>query len=119
MKNDFVRTVTNTNLARTVSVVVLAITEVNGKGRRNKRGIKMEESKIRQIKGALLKCAEENRNKPTPTFNIVVSRLCEDAEVRIRELEQENTVAKTIIQDLLSNSDEYARQRAIDFLKEE
>ena len=26
--------------------------------------------------------------------------------------------AKTIIQDLLSNSDEYARQRAIDFLKE-
>jgi len=27
--------------------------------------------------------------------------------------------AKTIIQDLLSNSDEYARQRATDFLKEE
>ncbi len=26
--------------------------------------------------------------------------------------------AKTIIQDLLSNSDEYARQRAFDFLKE-
>ena len=26
--------------------------------------------------------------------------------------------AKTIIQDLLDNSDEYARQRAIDFLKE-
>ena len=26
--------------------------------------------------------------------------------------------AKTIIQDLLSNSDEYARQRAMDFLKE-
>jgi hypothetical protein len=25
--------------------------------------------------------------------------------------------AKTIIQDLLNNSDEYARQRAIDFLK--
>lgn len=28
------------------------------------------------------------------------------------------TYAKTIIQDLLDNSDEYARQRAIDFLKE-
>ena len=27
--------------------------------------------------------------------------------------------AKTIIQDLLSNSDEYARQRAMDFLKGE
>lgn len=26
--------------------------------------------------------------------------------------------AKTIIQDLMSNSDEYARQRAMDFLKE-
>ena len=37
---------------------------------------------------------------------------------RIAELEKENAYAKTIIQDLLSNSDEYARQRAIDFLKE-
>lgn len=27
--------------------------------------------------------------------------------------------AKIIIQDLLSNSDEYARQRAMEFLKEE
>ena len=42
----------------------------------------MEESKIRQIKGALLKCAEENRNKPTPTFNQNVSRLCEDTDSR-------------------------------------
>ena len=47
----------------------------------------MEESKIRQIKGALLKCAEENRNKPTPTFNICISALCIDAEQYIRELE--------------------------------
>lgn len=30
-----------------------------------------------------------------------------------------NDYAKTIIQDLLNNSDEYARQRAIDFLKKE
>ena len=29
-----------------------------------------------------------------------------------------NEYAKTIIQDLLDNSDEYARQRAIDFLEE-
>ena len=47
----------------------------------------MEERKVRQIKGALLKCAEENRNKPTPTFNICVSALCTDAEQYIRELE--------------------------------
>lgn len=50
----------------------------------------MEEGKIRQIKAALLKCAKENENKVTPTFNEVVSRLCEDAELRIRELEEEN-----------------------------
>ena len=37
----------------------------------------------------------------------------------VAKLEKENAYAKTIIQDLLSNSDEYARQRAIDFLKEE
>ena len=37
---------------------------------------------------------------------------------RIENLEKNNAYAKTIIQDLLSNSDEYARQRAIDFLKE-
>ena len=43
----------------------------------------------------------------------------ENYEKDIAELEKENAYAKTIIQDLLSNSDEYARQRAIDFLKEE
>jgi hypothetical protein len=32
---------------------------------------------------------------------------------------QNNDYAKTIIQDLLYNSDEYARQRAMDFLKGE
>lgn len=47
----------------------------------------MKDSKIKQIKGALLQCAKENRNKPIPTFNINISRLCEDAELRIRELE--------------------------------
>ena len=38
----------------------------------------------------------------------------EEGENQNKELQE----AKTIIQDLLSNSDEYARQRAIDFLKE-
>ena len=57
----------------------------------------MEERKVRQIKGALLKCAEENRNKPTPTFNICVSALCTDAEQYIRELEAENKRLKNEI----------------------
>lgn len=35
-----------------------------------------------------------------------------------KRLEKENEYAKTIIQDLLDNSDEYARQRAMDFLEE-
>lgn len=34
-------------------------------------------------------------------------------------LNEKLTEAKNIIQDLLSNSDEYARQRAMDYLKEE
>jgi tRNA uridine 5-carbamoylmethylation protein Kti12 len=44
---------------------------------------------------------------------------------RIQQLVEFNAIknisfnyALTIIQDLLSNSDEYARQRAVDFLKE-
>ena len=37
-----------------------------------------------------------------------------ERDERIEELEY----AKTIIQDLLNNSDEYARERAINFLKE-
>lgn len=47
----------------------------------------MEELKIKQIKAALLQCSQENRNKPIHTCNIDISRLCEDAELRIRELE--------------------------------
>lgn len=47
----------------------------------------MEDLKIRYMKEALLQCARENRNIPDPTFRINISRLCEDAELRIRELE--------------------------------
>ena len=79
----------------------------------------MTETERNQIKDALFKCAEENENRSTFTGHIVVSSLCKSAVERIEELEKENAYAKTIIQDLLSNSDEYTRQRAIDFLKEE
>ena len=50
--------------------------------------------------GASMALAEENENAKT------------------RSVEEQLEYAKTIIQDLLDNSDEYARQRAMDFLKE-
>ena len=50
--------------------------------------------------GASMALAEENENAKT------------------RSVEEQLEYAKTIIQDLLDNSDEYARQRAMDFLEE-
>lgn len=40
------------------------------------------------------------------------------AEENENDNKEQLEYAKTIIQDLLDNPDEYARQRAIDFLKE-
>lgn len=69
----------------------------------------------------------ENQNKELQALhkeivdiqNECVSKL----QIEIKQLQEENARLKkeseTIIQDLLSNSDEYARQRAMDFLKEE
>ena len=54
----------------------------------------MEDLKIIYMKEALLQCARENRDIPAPTFRINISRLCEDAELRIRELEEENEQLK-------------------------
>lgn len=42
----------------------------------------------------------------------------ENENAKVKRVEEQLEYAKTIIQDLLSNSDEYARQRAMDFLKE-
>lgn len=50
--------------------------------------------------GASMALAEENEKAKTKSF------------------EEQLEYAKTIIQDLLDNSDEYARERAINFLKE-
>jgi len=77
----------------------------------------MEERKIRQIKGALLKCAEENRNKPTPTFNQNISALCTDAELRIRELEEENARMKKDGDDLSKKFD-YQVKRVMELEKQ-
>lgn len=48
----------------------------------------MSETERNQIKGALLKCAEENENRPTFTGYVVVSRVCRSAVERIEELEE-------------------------------
>lgn len=52
-----------------------------------------------QIKGALLKCAEENENKFTLTGHIVVSSLCKSAVERIAELEKENAELKEQVEN--------------------
>ena len=54
----------------------------------------MTETEKNQIKGALLKCAEENENKFTLTGHIVISSLCKSAVERIEELEKENAELK-------------------------
>lgn len=45
--------------------------------------------------------------------------LAEESEkAKTRSVEEQLEYAKTIIQDLLDNSDEYARERVMDFLEE-
>lgn len=59
----------------------------------------MTETERNQIKGALLKCAEENENKSTLTGHIVVSSLCKSAVERIEELEKENAELKEQVEN--------------------
>ena len=59
----------------------------------------MTEIERNQIKGALLKSAEENENKPTFTGHIVVSSLCKSAVERIEELEKENAELKEQVEN--------------------
>lgn len=54
----------------------------------------------------------------TETIMTDNSETLKNALLKIRLLEEQLEYAKTIIQDLLDNSDEYARQRAMDFLEE-
>ena len=70
----------------------------------------MTETERCQIKGALLKCAKENENRPTFTGHIVVSSLCKSAVERIAELEEETAhlkeqlaKAKELIEELSSS----------------
>lgn len=59
----------------------------------------MTESQRRQIKGALQKCADENRDKGTPTCYVIVSSVCEAAIERINELEDAMSKARDILSD--------------------
>ena len=54
----------------------------------------------------------------TETIMTDNSETLKNALLKIRLLEEQLEYAKTIIQDLLDNSDEYARERAMDFLEE-
>lgn len=57
----------------------------------------MTDSQRRQIKSALQKCADENRNKETPTCYVVVSSVCEAAIERIKELEDAMNEAREVL----------------------
>lgn len=54
----------------------------------------------------------------TETIRTDNSEALKNALLRIKAIEEQIEYAKAIIQDLLDNSDEYARQRAMDFLEE-
>ena len=57
----------------------------------------MEERQRRQIKGALLKCADENEGKGTYTGYVIVSSVCRSAVERIEELENAiKKIAETV-----------------------
>lgn len=61
---------------------------------------------------------EELKKKKIPFNMRNVNREIKKAYLAGLKVGKVKEEAKNIIQDLLSNSDEYARQRAIDYLKE-
>lgn len=72
---------------------------------------------LNEAKEEIIRLTKENVE-----LNDKLDNLASVAAVRLanwQKYEKENAYAKTIIQDLLNNSDEYARQRAIDYLKGE
>lgn len=54
----------------------------------------------------------------TETIRTDNSETLKNALLRIKAIKEQIEYAKAIIKDLLDNSDEYARQRAMDFLEE-
>ena len=80
----------------------------------------MTESQRRQIKGALQKCADENIDKNTPTCFVVVSRVCEAAIERIKELEDAMSKAREILSDTtrLGDASKFEAIAILDEVKE-
>ena len=71
-------------------------------------GAEPREKKIKELEAQL----ESERDLPAIAY-------MQGAENQKKKADKQLTYAKTIIQDLLDNTDEYARQRAEDFLKED
>ena len=72
----------------------------------------------------LLSQNKEGVKAPYPSYKHLFGESIEQTALRhsndlINSLRGDIDYAKTIIRDLLNNSDEYARQRAMDFLKED
>lgn len=80
----------------------------------------MTESQRRQIKGALQKCADENRDKGTPTCCVIVSSVCEAAIERIKELEDAMSKAREILSDTtrLGDASKFEAMAILDKVKE-
>lgn len=74
-----------------------------------------QSKQLQEENARLKKESEENQDLATIGYMRGASKYGAKLDSKIRKLQK----AKTIIQDLLSNSDEYARQRAMDWLKEE
>ena len=77
-----------------------------------------QEQRIEELQeenARLKKESKENQDLATIAYMQGASKYRTKLDSKIMKLQE----AKTIIQDLLSNSDEYARQRAMDFLNGE
>lgn len=74
---------------------------------------------IRKIEQQNKDLKDQNRNLQVMLQAEREVRCNADYLKHVTELEHENEYARSLIRSLLDNSDEYARQRAEDFMKEE
>ena len=79
----------------------------------------MSETERNQIKGALLKCAEENENRPTYTGYVVVSSVCRSAAERITELEEGYKEIKRRLMNTKYSDKATRMDDALDFIDEQ
>lgn len=77
--------------------------------------LQIEIKQLQEENARLKKDSEGTQDLATIAYMQGAGKCGTKLDSKISKLQE----AKTIIQDLLSNSDEYARQRAMDWLKEE